>query len=240
MRFRLRFMLAIQSGPAMSQQQSANTNSQGTSAVAGNKISDSGGARARVDVNLENPEATKGFVYFPTVTCKNATSAGMVENFLRDLSNTLAEFTHIEVKYDGPVALDSPKLKKYPVICISLPAELTPGEERGLQDYLTSGGFVLFSPPLNTIAMIRDFLSKFARIEESVPESHPVYNALYENANGGIKAPGAFVRMDGVLIGDRLVGTSFTGFTAHMSASADNERYKKALINIVVYALNRQ
>jgi hypothetical protein len=231
-------MLASQSGLAVSQQGGAVTGSQRTSATASDDAPDSGGAKARVVVNQKTPEATKGFVYFPTITCRNATSSGKVESFLRDLSGVLADYTQIEVKYDGPVALDSPRLKKYPIICINLPTELTPGEERGLQDYLTSGGFVFFSPPPMQKGLIREFFLKFAKIE-IVPESNPVYTALYENTVDGTNAPGVSVRLDGILIADRLGGVSFDGFMSNLSRSAANERYKKALTNIVVYAVNK-
>ena len=41
------------------------------------------------------------------------------------------------------------------------------------------------------------------------------------------------------MIGNRVVGADYMGFAGFISGSAANEQYKKALTNIIVYALNR-
>jgi hypothetical protein len=204
----------------------------GTNAFGNRDMVDSGEVKARISADKENPEAISGFVYFPIVKGQNASGLGADEDFARNVAYTLKQYTRIEVKRDGVLGLDSPRLQKYPAIFFQWPGNLTETEEKNLRNYLSSGGFV-FTPTSISWAS-RNFWGQFARVEP-IPADHPICVSLFKDQYTS-KAP---IRPRGIWIGKRLAGIDITGFQDNISPGNSDDRYRKLLASCMVYALTR-
>ncbi len=223
----LAIVLTFRIEPALSQEKL-----HGTNAFNSRDIADTGESKAQVTANPEKPEAISGFVYIPIIKGQYATGQSADEDFARDLTYTMKQYTRIEVKRDGMIALDSPKLQKYPVIFILGTARYNDAEAQNLRNYLSSGNFAFLVASGSWFW--KEFYSKFARIE-AIPEDHPFYSALFKD----MKSADAPMRPRGIWIGKKLVGVDVGGFKETISPSSSDDRYRKLLASFMVYALTR-
>ena len=213
--------------PALSQERP-----HGTNALGNRDMVDTGEVKVRISADKENPEAISGFVYFPIVKGQNASSLGADEDFARNVAYTLKQYTRIEVKRDGVIGLDSPKLQKYPAIFFLWSGQFTESEEKNLQSYLSSGGFVFL--PTNTSRAWKSFFWQFARIEP-IPANHPIFVYLFKDQD----TSGEPIASPRIWIGNRLAGIDIIGFRDRIAPGNTDDRYRKLLASCMVYALTR-
>lgn len=196
------------------------------------KGTDTGEVMARVTAESDSLESVGGFVHFPIIRMRNASAPGPDERFLDDVEYTLGQHTLIEVRRDGILSLDSPKLHRYPCIVSLFTGLLSETEEQNLRNYLTSGGFAFLV--LGGRWGWKEFYSKFARIEP-IPRDHPIYRASSSGKDTG--APP--LNLQGIWIGKRLVGMDISGFRSNIGPGNSDDRYRKLLAACMVYALTR-
>jgi hypothetical protein len=204
----------------------------GTNASGNRDMVDSGEVKARISADKENPEAISGFVYFPIIKGQNTSGLGADEDFARNVAYTLKQYTRIEVKRDGVLGLDSPKLQKYPAIFFLGSDQFTESEGRNLRNYLSSGGFIFLRT--NQSPASKSFWGQFTRIEP-IPAEHPIFVSLFKDQDTS-EAP---MRPRGIWIGKRLVGIDIIGFRDTIAPGNTDDRWRKLLASCMVYALSQ-
>jgi hypothetical protein len=202
----------------------------GTNAFGNRDQMDTGEVKSHISVDKENPEAISGFVHIPIIKGQNTSSLGADEEFAQNLAYTLKQYTRIEIKRDGVIGLDSPKLQKYPVIFILWSGRFTTAEEQNLRNYLSSGGFAFLV--LGGSWNWKEYYSKFARFDP-IPKDHPIYITLFKDTGN----PDTPLYLRGLWIGNRLAGIDIIGFRDKITPGNTDDRYRKLLASCMVYAL---
>lgn len=225
---------------------------------------DTGQYRAVVIKDPDNLQNLTGFAYIPSSIWGVDLNPNVIQGTLVPpdtgrmaiigLVEGFTKHTNLQIKPDPQLQIDQPKLREYPIIYISSEQSFrfTVYERESMRAYIDGGGFLMLEPysvqGLRALQqMVEDAFEGRARIT-TIPDDHPILRCYYEFENPKVPINSQFITMpetmfqlDGIFLGDTLIGLLLTGdYGAAWAAGEYENPYFRVAVNAVTYALIRQ